>query len=284
MLTETEVVKHFKAQPSELGLAGVPQIQEDNSATTLYPVGLEGLPLEVMLSVRKMRLSRQTSVVLNELLVQPERQVDQDQGVEVYKKATSTHLGTRPPCFNPAKRGEGRLLSARELKELGETIEERKRAAMEAMALETYGAQHDQEDDEFGGNSVSTLRPVVAAPTASTGSLAATSTAASTKKKGKPIKSNKRKAATGDDEEDDADQMSEGGLTLGTDVNMQSLSRVDPDMARVASKHASLTNRESPCFFNLDVKRFLKGEKLGKALQGVAWLCLESFIQVFGSA
>ena len=43
MLTDGEVVRHFAAAPSELGLKPAATVHEENKMINLFPVGLEGM-------------------------------------------------------------------------------------------------------------------------------------------------------------------------------------------------------------------------------------------------
>ena len=91
-------------------------------------------------------------------------------------------------------------------------------------------------------------------------------TAGSAKKPSATARTKKRKSAeeepaSGDEDLIDADQ-GEG---------LAELTRMDPEMADVARRHAQLTNKHTTCFANLQIHRILEGQKLGKAVQGVLW-------------
>ena len=264
-MTEVEIVRHFKATPAELGIEKVSVINEENVTKDLFPVGLEGLPVDVALGVRKLRLYNKAGVLLDELLVCPDRQVDKEQGTEVYKLAVKSHLSSRAGSLKSA----GKLQIARDLLEKGEEIEEKKQAAMEMLAAPGSGDDDDDEEDQFGYRTSGAAAPkIVRDPTANTGSMLAAAS------KRKPNPRAKKKPQKEDDDEDDEEEegASEGGLTGVSGLGgMAALASADPEMSKVAKKHASIVNRpEAPCFFHLSVDKALqKNNKLGRQVTGV---------------
>ena len=262
-MTEAEVLRHFKAQPQELGLKAFSTIHEENKNTNLFPVGLDGLPASVVASIRKMRLYQETSVAHNELLLQPPYQIDADQGKEMYDHAVTQLLKTREGGLKQ----QGKILQASQLFQISENIEETKRTAMDAMTGTTHDAEDDEESDEFGGHTTRKPSVVVQAPTAAgmLGSLGASSAkkAASTKRA-----AGKRKKK---DMESDDESVADGSDLGQKGEDITNLAARDPDMAKVMSKHASIKGRPFHCFSVLSVAAFLRNAKHGKALQGVAF-------------
>lgn len=254
-MTEAEVLRHFKAQPQELGLKAFSTIHEENRITNLFPVGLDGLPASVLASIRKMRLYQQTSVAHNELLLSPPYQIDADQGKDMYDHAVTQLLKTREGGLKQ----QGKILQAHQLFQISENIEENKRTAMEALSGPKF--EDDEESDDFGGHTALKPSVVVQAPTAAgmLGSLGGGGSKKAASKRG--AKRKKAKEAESDEES--------GDWSYGFDLT--TLATRDADMAKVMSKHASIQGRAFQCFSALSVSAFLRNAKYGKALQGVAF-------------
>lgn len=266
MMTEAEVLRQFKAQPSELGLKVATTVSEENKNLALFPVGLDGLDYATAASIRKMRLYQETSVLHNEFLLQTQFQIDAAQGRDLYDHAASLHTKSRE---GPLKK-DGKILHAQQLASIAEEVEERKRGAMMAMggSMELDDDDEDEEDG-FGYKSSAPAGKVAQAPSASAlmSSLGSRSAKAPSKTACKSKASKKRAAQSDDDEMDDL--ISE---TTGQKADLTSLAQRDPEMAKVMAKHATFKGgRESPCFSVLQVSNFLRNMKYGKALQGVAW-------------
>lgn len=267
VMVEAEIVRHFGATPAELGLKPVAVLHEENRSSSMFPVGLEGMPMGLIASVRKMRFFQEVSVVHDELLLQPQFQIDAAQGKVTFDHAAATLIARREGVLKK----DGRITPALDLLAKAEDIENAKVNAMQSLGAESE--QSDQElageEDEFGfrTNASSSAAParVVAAPTANVGSLSSTAATMAAKKK-KNARGKKKSADKLDDED------SEGGLTSASGakaLNISALELADGEMARVAMKHSSFTGYMSSCFQNLQVGKFLQNHKLGKALQGV---------------
>ena len=264
------MVTHFRTTSSELGLRSLTLTTEDNRSAKLFPVSLEGIPPSVIGCLRRMRLSQTVTVTHNELLLQPDTQIAAGQGQAFFQAASSSHISSREGMLKTG----GKLHAWGALSDAAAELEQRKERAMFALEPSLHGGASDEdgdgdsEDEDGFGFKVSSPRSerkVVADPTMANSLGSFTTSAASVVKK-KKQQPKALSVKSKDDEDDDKDD--------GQSLDMGGLAKTDPDMARVAAKHAQLSGHESSCFGNLAVARFLRNERLGKAVQGDAWLSL----------
>ena len=82
----------------------------------------------------------------------------------------------------------------------------------------------------------------------------------------KPKPKRKRKAESEEEEQSAEEVAADGAWTL------EYLQEVDPGMHEIADKHFRLTNKLAPCFFQLRLLPYLRGEKKAPVLTGVAGL------------
>ena len=258
----------FKATPQDLDLKPVVVLSEEGKRLTCFPIGLDGIDPGLASSLRKMRLFHQSQVLHLELLLRPEHQLSKEQGANTFGHALSQLVGGREGGLKK----EGKILQASELFEKAAEIEEARVAAVEQLKGEVK--EQEDEDDAFGAKPLITPKKVVSVPTAAASSITG-STVASTKKSASKAAASraKRKAAVFDDDEEDREMedFSDAGTGVSTPglADMTSLLAHDPEMGKVAQKHAAIVGYEVSCFRSLDVKRYLREAKLGKALQGV---------------
>ena len=55
------------------------------------------------------------------------------------------------------------------------------------------------------------------------------------------------------------------------DKSMADLQADDPDMFEIAQKHQKLTGKLAPCFFQLHLRNYLRGDKNTPVLTGALW-------------
>ena len=272
MMTEADVLRHFKAQPMELGLKALATVSEENKNISLFAVGLDGLEPSVIASIRKMRLYQETAVAHRELLLQPCHQIDAKQGQDVYEHASSHHVKHR----DGALKIQGKLFTARQLLKIGLEVEEKKQLAMEQLGgADAEGDERDDdEDDDFGVRTRLPAPMVVAAPTAASmlGSLQGSDTGRKRRAaKGAPKTAAKK--AKGDESDDDLESTMDGAMSEAA-IDVGSLAQKDSDMAKVMAKHSGIKGRSYGCFAVLSVSNFLRNIKHGRALAGVAQLII----------
>ena len=264
IVTDSEFVRLVGSAPKDVGAKPVEAKNEEGEKKNMYVMSLRGLPLEELLSIRKIEISHSVSVDHIEHLLLQEKQLTQDQGMVWAESTCKQQIKTRPSSVTNA--GLAGLHTLEYYQKKAAEIEKRRQEQMGAEAEEDEADEEDNLLDQMDGEVPSSgVRPVhEAVPEAGSafGSILSTTASATGKSRAK-----KKRGSKKDEEEEDADNVSSIGFSGR--MNPLEIARVDPEMAPVAKKHEMLTNRVSPSLANLQIKRFLDGEKLGQAITGV---------------
>lgn len=214
-------------------------------------------PNEVF-GIRRLQVGHRVAVEQQEHLLFADRQLVQDQGDTWRKFASDVHVASLPSGAKVS--GRPGLHTVPELRAKAQAIQEARSNAVEAHhGLDSEESQAGSEDllDEMDGSQSANAPRHTAAVSAKVGSLSATVATPKVKRTPK-----KNKTA------DETDEISSTGAVARS---LGDLSRVDPEMAVVAFKHESVTGRPSSgSLANLQIRRFLQGEKLGHFLNGVS--------------
>lgn len=269
LLSESEFVRLVGATPKDVGAKSVEIKNEEGEKKAMFIISLRGLPLEEMLSIRKIQIAHKVSVDHMEHLLLQERQLTQDQGLIWADSTCKQQIKSRPSAVTFA--GRAGLHSLEHYQGKAEEIEEKRRSALGLNANEVEEEDEENDDilDQMDLGEQLALPQHEAVPEGSSafGSMLSTTATGSVKKKAPKTQKKKGGGTAEDDEEMLEEASSVGGL--GNKMLPTEISRVDPEMGPVAKKHYDLTNRTSPSLANLQIKRFLAGEKLGQAINGV---------------
>ena len=263
LLSESEFVRLVGATPKDVGAKSVDIKNEEGEKKAMFVISLRGLPLEELCGIRKIQIAHKVSVDHMEHLLLQERQLTQDQGLIWAESTCKQQIKSRPSSVTFA--GRAGLHTLEHYQGKAQEIEEKRRSALGVN--EEAAEEEDEETDildqmEMGEQTALPLHEAVPEGSSAFGSLLSTTATGSAKKK------QTKKKKSGEEEDnmpDDASSM--GGV--GNKMNPTEIAKIDPEMAPVAKKHFELTNRASPSLANLQIKRFLAGEKLGQAITGV---------------
>ena len=97
ILTEADVMKHFKVPPAALKLSPCLLSLENGSASeTVFLINGQGMPSSVWDVSRKLRVWRTITVQFCEHVMQPESQLMQVQGPNTYEVFRASELASRP--------------------------------------------------------------------------------------------------------------------------------------------------------------------------------------------
>ncbi len=77
----------------------------NNPPTKMYTVGLEGLPVDKLASIRKVRISFTDGFELCSNLLQPENQLLKDQGRNIFKHVATAEMDKRPASWKMTGKG-----------------------------------------------------------------------------------------------------------------------------------------------------------------------------------
>ncbi len=236
-----------KGKTADREIMPVTICDEEGHFRDFYLVSLEGLNPGDVLSMRKVQLQYFVDIIMDEHLLPLGRQFAREQPKNWFDFAGKDHCNKmRSGGLKISERAKLPLLTdimnkASSIIEARENQEEQLAAEqLESEAMMGTGANYlddiDDEQDE-GPKHVQ-----LGDSTGLLGTMGATAVA-SDKKKSKPAK-RKRDKAEEDDEE--MDEVSQAGST----TRLVELTKTDPVLAAVATKHEKLTGRPAPkCFF-----------------------------------
>ena len=263
LLTESEFVDVFDMSPKEIkGYKPISCKNEEGEVRNFYVVTLKGIDPDLILSMRRCRLSHEVSVEQNEFQLLLSEQLTSQQGKDWFAFASKGHFEKVRP-FRPTAKSS--LKAGSDVNELWERLnrereakigEEEENASHNGSEVEDVMDQLDNASEAKQpsgpkhmqiGDAASMLGSTFAVP------------------QDKPKK--KRKTAV---EDDDEEMPEEAGSNASS--QLAHLQQVDNDMFLVAKRHALISQRPTPsCLFNMNVvKQLTTPGKIGSILYGVA--------------
>ena len=87
---------------------------------SIYFIDLKGLPLDVILSMRRCHVFYDNRAGFSQLFLSPQTQLLKDQGEEMFKDVLKENLGSRPDALKP---GSKKPLNLEDLKAQHEALE-----------------------------------------------------------------------------------------------------------------------------------------------------------------
>ena len=263
LLTESEFVDVFDISPKEIkGYKPISCKNEEGEVRNFYVISLKGIDPDLILSMRRCRLSHEVSVEQNEFQLLLSEQLTAQQGKDWFAFASKGHFEKVRP-FRPTAKSS--LKSGADFNELNERLNRERQAKIGEG--ESEDSQQEQDvmeqldlDHEAGSGQPAGPKHMEIRDAASMlGSTFATPAE-------RPKK--KRRAAVVDDDDDEMPE--EAGSNIST--QLAHLQQVDNDMYQVARKHSQISQRPTPsCLFNMDiVKQLTSPGKIGCVLNGVA--------------
>ncbi len=304
VVTEREYEELLDRVPKEIGLeAQKAPFSGPDREDALYLVDLKGLPLDVILSMRRVHIYFDNHACLQDVFLEPERQLTREQGAEYFKYVISQNMKNRPDKFKPS----ASATSVEELRqqhaaaaELTKRAEEKLLAAQKAAtkrktgggssASESEESEEEELPQEVGPGSITQKNPKskkktaasdakklkLASATLSTASTAAASKLSSTTSA--PGTLGKGALALMDETE----IVSLGGRS-GGGKEAKTFQGLDSDMVSVAEKHMATPSGSSvKCLAQLVPKAFLLGPEEG-GLAGITAKGLAASISGVGS-
>ena len=298
--TEPEVLNYLGVLPKDVGLPSVSIQSPELGSITVHPMSLRGMHGGDLASMRKMRISHSARIMLQEQYLTPAIQFHEEQGRTWLDHAARQHVKNRPEAF----KGKTDLQSFASMQSKAKALLASRQASMvhrfegpgpsggvkvegedAAMDEMKASAEGEASDPEAAYSSPKPKRQrasgaVVQQPTAAMGLLGGDKPDAHVrmrpKASGRGRGGRGRAAARGQPARALSADVEEAGAEEDTSVmnapDLAALLKRDPDMYEVAKAHEALAGKPSVCFFNMDVLRFLEGEKLGQCLNGASVL------------
>ena len=279
MPSEQEVLDFLGVTPEALGLSATHLSSPEMGNMTVFPMSLRGLSGGDLAAMRRMRLSYTSGVVLQEHHLTPETEVDACQGASWLSHAASTHVAKRPDELK--LRGSKKLRTFAELEGLASAHLGRRQSSMVpryegGAANKGEAAAESSEPPEEGDAYLPAKKrrhlpaQPVQAPSAARGLLAGPQAR-------KPVTASKgrgrgRGGRTPGAKTQPVPDVVEEDEPQVASLDMAQLKDKDTDMYEVATVHESMSGKPSICFHNLQVLRFLRGDKVGQSLNGAPWL------------
>ncbi|CAE7525309.1 HIS7 [Symbiodinium necroappetens] len=255
---------------------------------TVYPMTLHGLSGGDLAAIHKLRLSYQVGVSFEEQYLSPSTEMHESQGDAWLSFAARRHVNTRP------LQGFGALKSFTALRSVAQSQIARVQAASQlqyeggpkrepgvkrepqAAQVKEEGSECKESDDEDTAYaspkskqrrvSAQPQLAIVHTPTAEKGMLATGKSEILKTRSGVGRGRGGRGGGRGAAQTAlaDAQEMEEAPALM----DAETFQKVDPEMFQVAEMHERISGKSSVSFQNLDVLRFLQGEKLGQSLVG----------------
>ena len=296
--TQTEVQRLFGVSPQHLQLEKWEVKGEDNTNLTIYPIELQGIPMEKLAGIRRLNLKARTVVTGAEHFVRPKTQVAADQG-KTWLDYLANQLVQQRKEGLATRRGQVCLPSYEDLHAKAMELQgiitqdqvQYEEAEVTHEAMESAPVQDGQPCHEEAGflPSSASRQPQVMDPdarmreavgeTANQGSArkrsaaGAASNTGAQRAKGR-AGTGKRKKTGGLDPLDEILEApeEEEDETANANIDWDAFESRDPEMFSVASAHYDLTGKVASCFHYLSPSKFLLGEKLGQVLNGATQL------------
>ena len=286
--TEQDVIQIFGLSPVSLGLKPTTMQSPDLGSMTVYPMKLHGLSGGDLAAIHKLRFTHSAGVSFEEQYLSPATEMHGSQGDAWLSFAARRHVDNR--ALNLKSIGDLKSFSA--LRSVAQSQIARvqqassvkyegqghvKREPEDAMVKDdaSDSKQSGGEDDAYatpkGKQRRANTQPLILQPPTAERGMLATGKADIVKHRpgvGRGRGGRGRGAAQAALADAQAVEAEEALASM----DVETFRKTDPDMFQVAEMHERHSGKSSVSFQNLDVVRFLQGEKLGQSLTGVAWL------------
>ena len=225
-------------------------------------VNLKGLPLEVILSMRRVHIYYDSSARQSEVLLRPERQVLSSQGFATFEHATRNHMKERPDQLKPGAVGADLAVTKQKFQRKAHAS-----SSTPAVAPPNAAAQESDSDGEDDTSSDSGTDGA-AGPDQGIGPRKSAKVVAreqqAAKKKAEMQKKAAEKKAAKAKATGSADKFADLELRSGGSKNMHSkekvLDLIDPDLHELAEAHLNSGRGSSVrCLANLRTEVFMLG-------------------------
>ena len=247
LITSTEYYELLSKVPEDVKLTAskTPWQGPNANRENMYLIDLKGLPLDVILSLRRVHIYYDCKAAMLEEFLTPEHQLLPQQHNEMFRYVVSQHMAQRPEKMHPSSARPHGIEKLREMHGVGS--EELKGVKRSPDAAESQDSSSDATMSDGEG-------PQECGP----GQVSGTHKKVSTKKSAKKPRTAASTTASGTIAQSFADDNL--SLQSGASKEKSVVASLDPDMVAVAEKHLATPQGSSvKCLQLLRSKVFLLG-------------------------
>lgn len=288
--TEQDVLRIFGVTWEELGLHPVTLRGEEGANIVIYPIYLDGITHASYASIRKLKIACKVGVVHDEAFLTPQNQVMMEQGSSWLNHLNDTQVTKRGELLKEAGKKKNskvvmsnwEALEAKAAQILATRVASMQQTYEQTKEESEKDKEEEEDDDEDAESNIrdhgygeapakrkpNRQRAIVQDPTLALAESLGQQGAVEDKRrklaKAKCQQSKRKSKKKGDKDKDESSEV-EADSQMREEFTMN----LDADMKEVSARHQEITGKTSVCFANLNVAKFLNGEKLGQSIVGV---------------
>ena len=150
LVTSDEYEDIVERAPSDIKLSATKAPWSgEGKEDTMYLIDLRGLPLDIILSLRRVKQYFDSRAAMHEEFLNPQIQLTKDQAQEQYKHVLDMHMKARPEKLRP---GAGKPYTVQQLQKMHEEADSSRSAALEIAKKRARKAASDSGSDSSDGS------------------------------------------------------------------------------------------------------------------------------------